>query len=100
VGDGATHSSEARWVGIQEPVNWRSLGILGECAFSTMAQAQSAAGFVASKVMPFGKTFVLHVMEHVAAAGFVEGVMHIVTPEPPNKTAGGLLGATHSYSRQ
>jgi hypothetical protein len=76
------------------------LVFLASCAFSTMAQAQSAAGFVASKVMPFGKTFVLHVMEHVAAAGFVEGVMHIVTPEPPNKTAGGLLGATHSYSRQ
>jgi TPR repeat protein len=67
------------------------LVFLASCAFSTMAQAQSAAAgsFVASKLLPFGKTFALHVMEHLAAGGVVEGVKQIVTPEPPDKAAGG-----------
>jgi TPR repeat protein len=57
------------------------LTCLAGCAFSAMAQAQSAA--IATKLLPFGKSFALHVMEHVAAAGVVEGVTAIVTPTKP-----------------
>jgi TPR repeat protein len=64
------------------------LVFLAICAFSTMAQAQPAKS-LAVKLLPMGKTFALHVMEHMAAGGFVEGLKYIVTPEPPDKAPGG-----------
>ncbi|HLG48732.1 MAG TPA: tetratricopeptide repeat protein [Reyranella sp.] len=68
--------------------------ILAGWALATPAEGQ--AGKVAAKLVPFGKEFALHVMEHVAASGVVEGVVAIVTPTKPEAPAGPPKAVTNN----